>query len=62
MIKERVEINLKDKYYILLIFVCLKGYLNIVEELIWVGVDVNLEIRYYILLIFVCCLGYFSNF
>lgn len=41
LIKIGVDVNLKYRKYLLLLVVCCKGYLNIVEELILGGVDVN---------------------
>lgn len=50
--------NLEYGEYLLLIVVCSSGYLDIVIELIFVGVDVNLKFDIFLLIIIVCFYGY----
>lgn len=60
VIKVGVDVNLKDKDYILLILVCEEGNLWIVVVLIDVGVDVNFKVWCKRLIIVVCMEGYFD--
>lgn len=53
----KVDINLKDEYEILLMVVCWRGNLILIDELIKLGVDVNVGDEEKMLLIVVCFRG-----
>lgn len=57
LIMVKVDINLKDEYEILLMVVCWRGNLFLIDELIKLGVDVNVGDEEKMLLIVVCFRG-----
>lgn len=52
-----VEVNIEYEGDIFFLVVCCGGFIDVVEELIKVGVDVNLKVGDVILLIIVCYKG-----
>lgn len=58
LIEVGVDVNGSEEYDVLLIIVCLYGFLDVVNVLLEVGVNVNVKWKCRILFIIVCFNGY----